>query len=190
MQRAGMAVPERDGGLLPFAILEMTQRVAIGFRLWRAETDPHRRSWIEQRIIDDAGILGHFVADAANPHHTTVHFNGWAENWPNPHGFTSDRTFHARFESDYVRAHLKLDDVLPLAVAPVHQVADLRAGVLAYIRATHAQLERLYELEQQEPFGPLTAGAAHKRFTAERLAAGAVMLRDLWWSAWLMSAYM
>jgi len=190
MQRTGMAMPERDAGLLPFAIMELYERVAIAFRQWRAESDPDRKRWIEQRIVNDAGILGHFVADAANPHHTTVHHNGWAADRPNPRGFSTERTFHARFESEYVRAHLKVDDVLPVAVAPVHQVLELRAGVLAYIRASHGQLERLYELEQQESFGPGTVNAAHKRFTAERLAAGATMLRDLWWSAWLQSATM
>jgi hypothetical protein len=70
----------------------------------------------------------------------------------------------------------------------VHQVAELRPAVLAYIRSTHAQVERLYQLEQQEPFSATTTSAVHKRFTAERLAAGALMLRDLWWSAWLRSA--
>jgi len=186
--RTGIALPERDGGFLPFAIMERYERLVIEFRLWRAETEPARRTAIEQRIVNDAGILGHFVADAANPHHATVHFNGWGANWPNPRNFTLDQTFHARFESEFLRSHVKLEDVLPLAVAPVHIVGDLRPAVLTYIRATNGHVERLYELEQQEPFGMNTTGAAHKAFTVERLAAGATMLRDLWWSAWLESA--
>ena len=188
MQRSGMAIPERDAGLLPFAIMEHWERLAIAFKQWREQTDPATRGWIEQRIINDAGVLGHFVADAANPHHTTVHHNGWAADRPNPRGFSTERTLHSRFESEYVRAHISVDDVLPLAVAPVHQVAELRPTVLAYIRSSHAQVERLYQLEQQEPFSATTTSVAHKRFTAERLAAGALMLRDLWWSAWLRSA--
>lgn len=190
MQRSGMAVPERDAGLLPFAILELHERLTIAFSQWRAEMDPSKKAWIEQRVLNDAGILGHFVADAANPHHTTVHHNGWADNWPNPRGFTTERTFHGRFESEFVRTHIRVEDVLPVAVAPVHNVTELRPAVLAHIRASHAQLERLYELEQQEPFGAGTTGVAHRHFTTARLAAGATLLRDLWWSAWLRSAAM
>jgi hypothetical protein len=188
--RSGMALPERDGGFLPFAIMERYERLVIEFRLWRAETEPQRKAWIEQRIVNDAGILGHFVADAANPHHATVHFNGWGANWPNPRNFTLDQTFHARFESEYLRSHITLEDVLPVAVAPVHTISELRPAVLAYIRTTNDRAERLYELEQQEPFGMTTTGTAHKTFTIERLAAGATMLRDLWWSAWQQSGTM
>jgi hypothetical protein len=188
--RSGMALPERDAGFLPFAIMERYERLVIEFGLWRTETDPDRKTFIEQRIINDAGILGHFVADAANPHHATVHFNGWGAQWPNPRHFTLDQTFHARFESEYLKTHVTLEDVLPIAVAPVHAITDLRPAVLDYIRATNAHVERLYELEQQEPFGPATTDPAHKTFTVERLAAGATMLRDLWWSTWQQSATM
>jgi hypothetical protein len=41
--------------------------------MWRAEKDSNKRKWIEQRIINDAGIPGHYVIDVANPHHTTIH---------------------------------------------------------------------------------------------------------------------
>ncbi len=188
--RSGMALPERDAGFLPFAIMERYERLVIEFRLWRDAKDPDRKAFIEQRIVNDAGILGHFVADGSNPHHATVHFNGWGANYPNPRHFTLDQTFHARFESEYVKTHVTLDDVLPNAVAPVHTVTDIRPAVLDYIRDTNARVERLYELEQQEPFGPNTTDPAHKTFTVERLAAGATMLRDLWWSAWLRSGTM
>jgi len=188
--RSGMALPERDAGFLPFAIVERYERLVIEFRLWRAATDPRRKAFIEQRIVNDAGILGHFVADGSNPHHATVHFNGWGAQWPNPRHFTLDQTLHARFESEYVKTHITLDDVLPIAVAPVHTVTEPRAAVLDYIRATNARVERLYELEQQEPFGPATTDPAHRTFTVDRLAAGATMLRDLWWSAWHQSGTM
>jgi hypothetical protein len=186
--RSGMAMPERDAGFLPWAIMERYERLVIEFRLWRAATDPARKSFIERRIINDAGILGHFVADGSNPHHTTVHFNGWGAQWPNPRHFTLDQTFHARFESEYLKSHISLDDVLPAAVAPVRTVTELRPAVLEYIRTTNSRVERLYELELQQPFGAGTTDPAHKAFTVERLAAGATMLRDLWWSAWEQSA--
>src|SRR5262249_34055357 len=81
-------------GFLPFAMLEGAQKLRIDFRNWRTAPDS-LKPWIEQRIIDDAGILGHFVADASNPAHTTVHYNGWTG--ANPNGYATDNRFHSRF---------------------------------------------------------------------------------------------
>lgn len=189
LQRAGLRNPARDAGLLPFRILEMQGRLTTAFARWRQETDTLRRRWIEARIINDAGILGHYVADAANPHHTTVHFNGWAEGWHNPEGFTTDRTFHGRFESQFVDAHVRLGDVVP-HVRPAAYIEDVRAGVLEEIARAHGELERLYRLEKQEPFGPDTRSRSHAAFAVERLADGASVLRSLWYTAWIDSGRM
>lgn len=172
-------------GALPFRILELTDRLRREFSLWRHAPDTATRAFIEQRIINDAGILGHYVADASNPHHTTVSHNGWVGD--NPKGYTTDRTMHGRFESEYVRTHLTMADFAGL-VAPVpHTIVPLQDSLRAYLDRSHGQLDRLYTLEKQEPFGAATAGADHKRFTAERLAAGAQMLRDIWFTAWVTS---
>src|SRR5262249_603441 len=37
-----------QAGFVPYRILELFQRVRVQFRLWRAETDPKKREWIEQ----------------------------------------------------------------------------------------------------------------------------------------------
>lgn len=186
LQRAGLREPARDAGLLPFRILELQGRLTTGFRRWREEPDSTVRRWIEERIINDAGVLGHYVADAANPHHTTVHFNGWAEGWYNPEGFTTDRTFHARFESTFVDAHVTLEDVRP-HILPAQHLDDVRAQVMDGIRRAHAELERLYRLEQQEAFGAETRSPAHTTFAIERLADAASVLRSLWYTAWVDS---
>jgi hypothetical protein len=187
LSKAGVDRPEHLG-LLPFRILELTNRLTVGFRQWRAETDPQRRAWIEQRIISDAGILGHYIADGANPHHTTIHFNGWDANTANPQEYTRDRTFHRRFESDFVNAQIRAADVRPHASAPPRELTDLRAEVIAYIRRTHGVVRRLYDLEKRTPFGAETRAPGHREFAIERLAAGAEMLRSVWFTAWRMSA--
>ncbi len=179
--------PARDGGLLPFHIIELQQRLTIGFSLWRKSTDAQERQWLEQRIINDAGILGHYAADAANPHHTSIHHNGWAEGSPNPAGYTTERDFHARFEGEFVGARVTLEDVVAKLPRDTRRLADVRADTWSFILASHAQLERLYQLEQRERFGPTTTGAAHLEFATERIAAGAAFLRSLWWTAWLNS---
>ncbi len=173
-------------GFLPFRIVEVEQRLRIGFRLWRATPDGEKRRFIEQRILNDAGILGHYVADGANPHHTTIHHNGWVGD--NPDGFATDKDTHWRFENDYVQSHLATADFLPLVRKDAQVVTALREGVFAYLDASHAQLRTLYTLDKAERFDKRTTGQDHKEFTAARLAAGATMLRDLWWTAWVTSA--
>lgn len=173
-------------GLLPYSIVELTQRLRTDFRRWRAAPDSATRRFIEQRIVDDAGILGHFVADASNPAHVTKHYNGWVGD--NPSGYTTDRTFHSRFESAFVQAHVKAADLTPLVAARAAVHEDVRAATLAYLRRTGAELTRLYDLEKSAKFDAANTSEAHKRFAAERLAAGTTMLRDLWWTAWITSA--
>jgi hypothetical protein len=174
-------------GFLPWRILELSQSLRIQWRLWRAERDSAVKRMIEQRIINDAGLLGHYVGDGSNPHHTTRNHDKWVET-QNPKGFTTVAGFHSRFESRYVAANMTSADVLPLVVKTTPRVVNpLRAGTWDYLQATFAQLDRLYSLDKNEAFGPETKGAEHKQFTAERLAAGATMLRDIWWTTYVTS---
>lgn len=188
---AGIPQPERDVGFLPYRILEIYQRLVTEWRLWRAEEDPVRREWIAQRIINDAGILGHYVTDASQPHHTTIHFNGWALGAPNPERFTRDPRFHARFERYFVDAHVTDADVAgfmgPGPPTPV--VGWAREAVLAHILQAHQLVEALYRLEREVGFDPDDpAQPATVEFAASRIAAGGRMLAALWFSAWLESA--
>jgi hypothetical protein len=178
-------------GFSPFRMVELFQRLRIEFRLWRATKDAKQRRWIEERIINDAGILGHYVTDAANPHHTTIHFNGWSG--ANPNGYTvftrePNQGFHYRFEEEFVRAQIKLNDVLPLVGAQARVLGNPRDEIWDYLRQSNKLVEQLYILDKQQKFNAATTSAEHKKFAGERLAAGAQMLRDLWWTAWITSA--
>jgi hypothetical protein len=177
-------------GFVPYRMLELFQTLRIEFRLWRAEKDGRKRRWIEERILNDAGILGHYVSDTANPHHTTIHFNGWSGD--NPKGYTvftnePDMGIHYRFESLYVKSHIQLKDVLPLVAGELRVIEKPREAIWEHIRASNKLVEPLYILDKQEKFNDKTTGAEHKKFVSERLAAGAQMLRDLWWTAWVTS---
>jgi hypothetical protein len=64
---------------------------------------------------------------------------------------------------------------------------DIFLSYVAYLRHTYSYVEKVYQLEKAGGF--LGAGTAESReFTAERLAAGASMLRDMIYTAWLESA--
>ncbi len=179
-------VDPATAGAVPFAIIEATQRIRLGFRAWRVAPNAQVRQWIEARILNDAGILGHYVADASNPAHTSIHFNGWVG--ANPRGYATDTRFHGRFESAYVQARITTADVSAALTAAPRAFPALRPAVVSYFLATHAEVETLYELDRRSPFNAETVAAENKTFAVTRLAAGASMLRDLWWTAWATSA--
>jgi hypothetical protein len=186
LYQAGVKEPEK-AGLVHFHILELYQRLRTEFHLWRNAKDKKTRQWIEQRILNDAGILGHYASDAANPHHSTIHYNGWDKNTPNPNGYTTDNTFHGRFESEYVQSHIRISDLLPLINAQPRVIENPRAEILAYLRNSNSLVERLYQLDKQAKFDKQTTAPENKQFAIDRLVAGTEMLRALWWTAWVKS---
>jgi hypothetical protein len=188
LYRAGVEEPEQTVGFLPFRMLELYQRLATGFARWRTAESPEERAWIEDRIVNDAGILGHYVADAANPHHTTIHFNGWAEDAPNPEGYTTSRDFHWRFESQFVEAHIDVAPVRDRVAEGADAFPDARAAIWRYLMTTHEQVVAMYELEKTHGFDPERATPETEAFVLDRMAAAATMLRGLWYTAWVESA--
>jgi hypothetical protein len=185
---AGIERPQQNVGFLPYRILEVYQRLTTGFAHWRLSSSGSSREWIQGRILNDAGILGHYAVDAAQPHHTTIHFNGWAEDAPNPGGFTTDRGFHSRFESGFVRAHVHYQDLPPAMRGRAETLGDVRGAIWEHIRTSNETVEHLYELEKAVGFeadaDPHPEALA---FVIDRLATGAEMLAALWWTAWVES---
>ena len=58
---------------------------------------------------------------------------------------------------------------------------------MAYLRHSNSLVERTYQIEKSSGF--TGAGTPEgKQFTEERLAAGAIELRDLIYTAWVRSA--
>lgn len=174
-------------GFLPWRIAELSDLLTNQFRLWRFSLpNSPERAAIEHEIIYVAGILGHYAADSANPQHTTINYNGWV--LPNPNGYATDCETHERFETLFVWHALALEDVVPRLDPPKLRANSFIAAV-EFIRQSNALVEPLYRIDRAggfDIFRPLSAEA--KEFTARRLAAGASLLRDLWWSAWRNSA--
>jgi hypothetical protein len=189
-----------DAGYLPYAIMDGYQQLVRDFATWRVlnaaearERDPGKRAWYredrlrrEALILRDMGYLGHYVGDGSQPHHTTIHYNGWNRDTPNPEGFTTSRQTHGAFEGAFTSRVARLDTVEAAMAAPALDGFDLRARVPAYLRATLTQVTPFYVLEKAGGFRDSDArGGA---FATARLAAGASELRDLFILAWRDSA--
>lgn len=173
-------------GFQPFITNEVWERLKAAMREYRTLSAKHEDTKpVEAAILFYSGWLGHYVGDGSQPLHTTVNYNGWVGK-ENPNGYTTDHKIHWQFEGVYVAANIKESDVKPL-VATMHPVGDEFADYMAYLRHSSTLVEQVYQLEKAHGFEGAGTPEA-KQFTAERLAAGASMLRDLIYSAWLESA--
>jgi hypothetical protein len=177
--------PEKIG-LQPWVATEVWERLKAALREYRelsaAGKDTHG---VEAAAIFYAGWLGHYVGDASQPLHTTIQYNGWVG--PNPNGYTTEHKIHWEFEGPFVDANLHEAEVRAKMTEPKAIEGDIFDSYVAYLRTTKTYVERVYQLEKVGGF--VGAGTPESReFTAERLAAGASMLRDMIYTAWLESA--
>jgi hypothetical protein len=177
--------PEKIG-LQPWQTDEVWERLKAAMRQYRGlkaqgqDTKP-----VEQAIIFYAAWMGHYVGDGSQPLHVTVQYNGWTG--PNPNGYTTAHNIHYQFESPFVAANIHAEDVTS-KMTPLKAIdGDMFDAYVAYLRHTATYVEKVYQLEKAGGF--VGAGTPESRaFTAERIAAGASMLRDMIYSAWLDSA--
>ncbi len=175
-------------GMQPWQVEEVWERLKSDMRDYRHLVATNGDLAPVQTIIRfETGWLGHYVADGSQPLHASINYNGWVEK-SNPHGYTTEHGIHSQFESVYVSANVKAGDVAPLVAATKPRVIDDEwTQYLEYLHRSNALVERTYELEKAGGF--TGAGTAEgKAFTEERLAAGAIELRDMIFSAWVHSA--
>ena len=177
--------PEKIG-LQPWEATEVWERLKAAMREYRTLSAAKQNTLpVEQAIIFYAGWLGHYVGDGSQPLHTSIQYNGWVG--ANPHGYTTGHRIHWQFEGPFVAANLHEAEVRARMTAPKAIGGDLFDGYVAYLRHSATWVEKVYQLEKAGGFEG--RGTAESRsFTAERLAAGASMLRDMIYTAWLQSA--
>jgi hypothetical protein len=178
-------LPEKMG-LQPYIATEVYERLVVAFREYRHALLEHRNpEFAERNAIFYGGWLGHYVGDGSNPLHTTIQYNGWVG--PNPNGYTTANTIHWKMEGTFVAANQKQLQFIDLVPASPRLLADPFQDYLNYLRASHQYVEKVYQLEKAGEFDG--EGTSESReFIRQRLAAGAQMLRDMWYSAWMQSA--
>ena len=166
--------PEKVG-LLPYSLTEWTEALTIAFaehRKW--PNNPH----VKIKCLVYAGYLAHYASDLHQPLHTTIHFNGRAVD-----GKSSNTGIHAKVDDLLFR--FKADDIA-VEAKDVRAFDDAFAAVLAEIDASHALVDKVYELEKQLPAvkqaGELNAKV--RDFALERAAAATKLTASLMLTAW------
>jgi hypothetical protein len=177
----------RQVGFLPYAVAEGVDRLAMAFAEHRRWPDDAR---IQQKALLYAGLLAHYGGDLEQPLHTSVHHDGRAL----PDGSSPHTGIHTLVDGLF---DMDLDVATLTRDLAVRDHSDLWAGVLAEITASHALLDRVYELEPalREAARPGPEGAAAtapspalRAFAEERFRTTAGFLASLFYTAWQRSA--
>ena len=176
--------PEKIG-LQPWVTTEVWERLKAAMRQYRAMAANHEDTRpVEDAILFYAGWLGHYVGDGSQPLHTTIQYNGWTG--PNPNGYTTAHRIHWQFEGPFVGANIHAPAVLAQMTPTKAIDGDIFDAYVAYLRHTSTYVENVYQLEKAGGFDG--EGTPESRaFTTERVAAGASMLRDMIYTAWVDS---
>lgn len=195
--RAG-GYTQYKAGYLPYAIVDGWQQIRKDFAYWRAavkgaETaaSPEEREWFEadrglreKLTLRDVGIWSHYVGDASQPLHVSVHYNGWGD-YPNPEDFTTKK-IHAYFEGAFVRQNLKRDAVAAGVAAYIDCKCSIEEKTRTLLLASLTQVRPLYAIEKGGGFR--RGDQRGVEFATGRLALGAQFARDMIMEAWLASA--
>lgn len=172
-------------GMLPYAIMEHYAKLVSSLntaRIIERVGGPERGYQLEAaraNAVYHMGQLSHFVGDAGQPLHTTIHHHGWVGD--NPGGYTTERSFHAYIDGDIVSHHRLNDAAISGEVRAIQIPADgVWDAALGLIERSHAQVEPLYRLRasgelEREP------GRALIR---ERMADAASVLAGIYARAW------
>lgn len=174
-------------GFLPHAIAEHHAKLTASFKTLRtleAAGEPESSARMQQaraNAVYHMGVLSHFVGDAAQPLHTTVHHHGWVGD--NPRGYTTAYGIHSYIDGTVLEVHRLGYESLRGRELPACGEIDAEepwAAVCAYIRRSFERVEPLYAMQLE---GGLEAEAG-KAFIEERLMDAASMLAGLYAAAW------
>lgn len=192
-------------GHAPFRIEQFTTEMSRALtQLKQLEKNPkasleEKNKWMDQALLY-AGLLSHFIGDLANPHHTTVDYDGW---------LSEQGGLHSYFETELLDAQdLGLEQIV-LEDARRHKPARAlfsQAGGdplrMSWVLAqnSHAQKDDLLSLDRR--YSLLTKSQKESRVRATRrapqevagkfrdllivrLAVGADALAEFWRMAWV-----
>jgi hypothetical protein len=184
-------------GLLPWAIVENYAKLKSEFSYLKTfEADggtPEEIANAQADIIYTMGVMGHYVGDAGQPLHTTIHHHGWVGE--NPHDYTTAGRIHSWIDGGYfakvggadlkgLQAKLRPAQLVALNGRSAKPEEVFQAGVL-YLLEQNKQVEPLYQMEKDGKLsGEGETGLQGKAFLEGQLLKSGQLLGDIWYSAW------
>jgi hypothetical protein len=168
-------------GLLPYAVMEWTQRLTVAFAEHRRWPD---NPYIRSKCLVYAGVLAHYLADLNQPLHTTIHWDGRAA----ADGASPRTGIHHKVDGLLRKVDIT-DPKITAGLTP-RAYESLPKAVQQQLAATHKLVDRVYELEAHIPgrAGTIESQAV-REFARERLRASIAFTADILLTAWEDSAH-
>ncbi len=163
-------------GLLPYAILENYEKLAVGFSDFRKEPD---NPAVPMKCLVHGGVLCHYAGDAAMPLHTTRDFDGRSQ----PDGTVKQKGIHAKIDAFPEKFGITPEEVCRGLTAK--RIDNVWEHVNRFIAESYTHIGRCYELDAKGAFDNPTEES--RAFVLARCKAAAQLTLDLWYTAWLKS---
>ena len=194
--------PEKDAdhtrelsGFLPWAITENYEKLQSGFAtlaaLEKFGGTAEEIANAKADIVYVMGVMGHFVGDASQPLHTTMHHHGWVG--ANPNHYTTSFGFHAWIDGGFFRKTGGIDEKkLSARIRPAEKISaaadpnGIFHASVNFIVAANRLVEPLYQLDRDGKLSPKEdRGAEGRAFLEAQLVKSGQLLGNLWLTAWL-----
>jgi len=183
-------------GLLPWGIAESVGKLKSGFSYLKALEEggtPEEVANARANIIYVMGVMGHLVADASQPLHTTIHHHGWVGD--NPRQYTTNRTIHSWIDGGYLNktGGANLDGLksrlrtaqIPTINGRAAKPEETFQVAMLFLLEQHKLVEPLYRLDKEGKLsGEGERGLEGKAFLEGQLLKAGQLLGDFWVSAW------
>ena len=178
---AELKLHPKEIGLLPYAIAEWTERLAMAFaehRRW--PDDPSIRS----KSLVYAGFLAHYAQDMCMPLHVTIDHDGRT----NADGTSPRSGIHAKVDSLIEKLALQPQQLARLQT--IEPLPELMPSILAELHQSRSLIDRVYELESSLPpeNGAWQPVPRVMDFAGERGRAATRFTAALYLTAWRKSA--
>lgn len=161
-----------NGGFLPWRIQELYWALANAMK-----TDP-------ESVPFWAGVLAHYAADATQPLHTTIHFDGWVNGSSGPKELQG---IHLDYELSFVedQGFDFRNSALAMA-APPAVIPDIHQATAQLVCESWGYVTQIYDVARRHR-GPDKYPAWERELgamTRARLARAATFVASLWLTAW------
>jgi hypothetical protein len=184
-------------GLLPWAISENYSKLKSGFSCLKTfEENGGTADEIanaQANIIYIMGTMGHYVGDASQPLHTTIHHHGWVG--ANPRHYTTEGRIHAWIDGGYfnkiggANVEEMKTKLRPAQLVSLHERSarpeEMFQAVMTFIMDQQKLVEPLYQMDKDGRFsGEGETGLQGRAFLEAQLMKSGQLLGDIWFSAW------
>ncbi|MBT4139809.1 MAG: hypothetical protein HOE48_17960 [Candidatus Latescibacteria bacterium] len=133
--------PEKIG-LVPYALGEWTERLAVAFAEYRKWPDnPH----IQMKCLIYAGFVAHYAEDMCQPLHLTVHYNGRVQ----ADGSKLQKGIHGKV--DGLVSFLKMTPEALAKNQKIESLEGLMPGILSQFETGFALVDHVYDLGERIP---------------------------------------